>query len=115
LVCTSRRNALFLWRPIWPPISTLFTYTTLFRSLYANVAGGDIREIEVEAHPDDLLAAGLSAADLADEIGKVHRLQPVGRTEGQPDRKSTRLNSSHQIISYAVFSLTKKRTRIKRT
>jgi multidrug efflux pump subunit AcrB len=52
--------------------------------LYANVAGGDIREIEVVAHPDALLAAGLSAADLADEIGKVHRLQPVGRIEGQP-------------------------------
>src|SRR5439155_5519618 len=38
--------------------------------LYANVAGGDIRQIEVEARPDDLLAAGLSAADVADQIGK---------------------------------------------
>ena len=52
--------------------------------LYANVAGGDVREIEVEARPDDLLAAGLSAADLADQIGKVHRLQPVGRIEQPP-------------------------------
>jgi multidrug efflux pump subunit AcrB len=52
--------------------------------LYANVAGGDLREIEVEARPDDLLAAGLSAADLADQIGKAHRLQPVGRIERPP-------------------------------
>src|SRR5207237_2047703 len=52
--------------------------------LYANVAGGDLREIEVEARPDDLFAAGLSAADLADQIGKAHRLQPVGRIEQPP-------------------------------
>jgi multidrug efflux pump subunit AcrB len=48
---------------------------------FANVTGGDVREIEVEARPDDLLAAGLSAADLADQIGKLHLLQPVGRVE----------------------------------
>ena len=52
--------------------------------LYCNVAGGNVREIVVEARPDDLLAAGLSAADLADQIGKVHRLQPVGRIEEPP-------------------------------
>src|SRR5947209_7303430 len=52
--------------------------------LYANVAGGDLREIEVEARPDDLLAAGMSAADLADQISKLHRLQPVGRIERPP-------------------------------
>src|SRR5262249_39265739 len=52
--------------------------------LYANVAGGDLREIEVEARPDDLLALGISAADLADQIGKAHRLQPVGRIEHPP-------------------------------
>jgi multidrug efflux pump subunit AcrB len=52
--------------------------------LYANVAGGDVREIEVVARPDDLLAAGLSAADLADQIGQLTPLQPVGRVEGQP-------------------------------
>jgi multidrug efflux pump subunit AcrB len=49
--------------------------------LYANVAGGDIREIEVIARPQSLLAADLSAADLADQIGKMHRLQAVGRIE----------------------------------
>ncbi len=52
--------------------------------LYANVAGGDVREIEVIARPDDLLAAGLSAADLADQITQQSNLHPVGRTEGQP-------------------------------
>jgi multidrug efflux pump subunit AcrB len=52
--------------------------------LYANVAGGDLREIEVEPRPNALLQAGLSAADLADRIAKVHRLQPVGRIEQPP-------------------------------
>src|SRR5262249_45461001 len=52
--------------------------------LYANVTGGDLREIEVEARPNDLLQHGISAADLADQIGKAHRLQPVGRIERPP-------------------------------
>jgi multidrug efflux pump subunit AcrB len=52
--------------------------------LYANVAGGDVREIEVICRPDDLLAHGLSAADIADQIGQLTPLQPVGRVEGQP-------------------------------
>src|SRR5262249_46384287 len=52
--------------------------------LYANVAGGDIREIEVICRPDDLLAHGLSAADLADQIGQLTPLQPIGRVESQP-------------------------------
>jgi multidrug efflux pump subunit AcrB len=52
--------------------------------LYANVDGGDVREIEVIARPDDLLAHGLSAADLADQIGQVSQLQTLGRVEGEP-------------------------------
>ena len=52
--------------------------------LYANVAGGDVREIEVICRPDDLLAHGLSAADLADQIGRLTPHQPVGRIENQP-------------------------------
>src|SRR5437899_5470157 len=52
--------------------------------LYANVAGGDLREIEVIARPDSLLAADMSAADLADQIGRAHRFQPVGRIEETP-------------------------------
>ena len=50
------------------------------------MAGGDVREIEVIARPDDLLAAGLSAADLADQIGQHSRLQPVGRDRGPAAR-----------------------------
>jgi multidrug efflux pump subunit AcrB len=50
----------------------------------ASVTGGDVREIEVICRPDDLLAHGLSAADLADQIGQLTPLQPVGRVEGQP-------------------------------
>lgn len=53
--------------------------------LYANVAGGDVREIEVICRPDDLLAHGISAADLADQIGQLTPHLPVGRIEGQPD------------------------------
>jgi multidrug efflux pump subunit AcrB len=52
--------------------------------LYANVAGGDVREIEVIVRPDDLLAHGMSAADLADQISQLSQLQPVGRIESQP-------------------------------
>jgi multidrug efflux pump subunit AcrB len=52
--------------------------------LYANVAGGDVREIEVICRPDDLLAHGLSAADVADQIGQLTPRQPVGRVENQP-------------------------------
>src|SRR5439155_18564105 len=52
--------------------------------LYANVAGGDVREIEVIVRPDDLLDHGLSAADLADQIGQQSNLQPGGRGEGPP-------------------------------
>src|SRR2546430_12917255 len=63
-----------------PPRSTLFPYTTLFRSPPARVAGG--------AHDDAALV--------------VRVLHGVG------DRKSTRLNSSHSQISYAVFCLKKK-------
>src|SRR5579871_1485022 len=50
----------------------------------ADVVGGDVREIEVITRPDDLLAHGLSAADVADQISQQSSLHPVGRIEGQP-------------------------------
>src|SRR3712207_6926003 len=82
-----------------PPRSTLFPYTTLFRSVNRGprrVVGGAQPGTE---HP------GLFAAH--------HRADPdLGRRLGRPDleldRKSTRLNSSHANISYAVFCLKKK-------
>src|SRR5947208_15104375 len=76
-----------------PPRSTLFPYTTLFRS-----AG----------RTDQCGAPHRSLHDLLVDPQHVQRGQdhPAG---GQEDRKSTRLNSSHQIISYAVFCLKKKK------
>src|SRR5258708_8256380 len=70
-----------------PPRSTLFPYTTLFRS-------GLMRA-------KDLVTDALSRR--ADTI----RIEPKGPQAVVTDRKSTRLNSSHQIISYAVFCLKK--------
>src|SRR5580704_12193579 len=66
--------------------------------LYANVAGGDVREIEVIARPDDLLAAGLSAADLADQITQQSNLHPVGRTEGQPFAFQIIINNQPETV-----------------
>src|SRR5260221_7286234 len=78
-----------------PPRSTLFPYTTLFRS---NAAALHIIET-LQQHEQGRLAA----ARLADETGALAGLDP------QADRKSTRLNSSHTVISYAVFCLKKKK------
>src|SRR5258708_20458725 len=72
-----------------PPRSTLFPYTTLFRSQRRDdLEAVDPRHNEIENHEVRLVAQGL-----------------LNKPE---DRKSTRLNSSHQIISYAVFCLKKK-------
>src|SRR2546430_11651915 len=71
-----------------PPRSTLFPYTTLFRSIRIRDTGGLI------LHP---------APEFDDHLGAV------------VDRKSTRLNSSHSQISYAVFCLKKKKKRCERS
>src|SRR5438132_8526359 len=75
-----------------PPRSTLFPYTTLFRSDFGDVA----------------------RARQVDCVGALDRPGPGGDHEdavrhGDGDRKSTRLNSSHTVISYAVFCLKKKK------
>src|SRR5260221_5569222 len=68
-----------------PPRSTLFPYTTLFRSSLHRFS--------------------------RDRADGGHRIQPRHETRGPTgDRKSTRLNSSHTVISYAVFCLKKKKT-----
>src|SRR5690606_41932552 len=96
-----RSSPLILVRRRRPPISTLFPYTTLFRSVVAHQGG-------------ELLGQADSGADvLAQPAGAVpaqHRPQ-LQRAEPAPDRKSTRLNSSHVKISYAVFCLKKKRSK----
>src|SRR3712207_9483137 len=85
-----------------PPRSTLFPYTTLFRS--------ELRDVVLVAHS----YAGLPVTMAAERI--PHRLARVVYVDSGPlpdgftqDRKSTRLNSSHANISYAVFCLKKKK------
>src|SRR2546426_9054059 len=78
-----------------PPRSTLFPYTTLFRSRKAARIEGDATEVAREkAHLR--LPAAIVAGEFMDE-------------QQRRDRKSTRLNSSHLVISYAVFCLKKKK------
>src|SRR3712207_7146758 len=91
-----------------PPRSTLFPYTTLFRS---RVVDGDdparahrlLRRV-AERQPCELVDLEDVVAALARERLRDLRDRPLG-----PDRKSTRLNSSHANISYAVFCLKKKK------
>src|SRR3712207_8661429 len=81
-----------------PPRSTLFPYTTLFRSVHAAGHRG--------ARADDRHGRGRERADLrAVARGAIARAVIA---DGRADRKSTRLNSSHANISYAVFCLKKK-------
>src|SRR5258708_25170405 len=92
-----------------PPRSTLFPYTTLFRSRHAERRHGNVGDVET---------AGIGTPVMHEQVS-LHVRQAVapgvGREDGNvrgregQDRKSTRLNSSHQIISYAVFCLKKKK------
>src|SRR5947208_12610867 len=87
-----------------PPRSTLFPYTTLFRSereIWATFLGYNlVRKVSCQA--------ALSAGKHPRQISFTATLQAVRAGWTAADRKSTRLNSSHQIISYAVFCLKKK-------
>src|SRR3712207_8082334 len=96
-----------------PPRSTLFPYTTLFRSV------DDALGQRLLAHEQDLAdrgGAGLRAEERvlargAVDRGGLEQLPAVQDRLGVEDRKSTRLNSSHANISYAVFCLKKKTIR----
>src|SRR5258708_27922951 len=88
-----------------PPRSTLFPYTTLFRSLILGEPGSGKTTL--------LLQLARELLDRAEQ-DETHRMPVVFNLSSWADRKSTRLNSSHQIISYAVFCLKKKRETIKR-
>src|SRR3712207_8069130 len=86
-----------------PPRSTLFPYTTLFRSVAAVAAAGPLPGGDGATPAAGQRQAGGGAAQ------GLHRHPPAERTGGGvQDRKSTRLNSSHANISYAVFCLKKK-------
>src|SRR5256885_4725707 len=91
-----------------PPRSTLFPYTTLFRSGTLIHSGG--------AGVQALKSAFKERFGIADDL---HDIEIAGMTDSgivvsilnkHKDRKSTRLNSSHLVISYAVFCLKKKKT-----
>src|SRR5690606_41688595 len=91
-----------------PPASTLFPYTTLFRS--ADVVDETIRRCEAGDRAVDDGIVGVGADDDGRRSrraggGDVHRFGDLA------DRKSTRLNSSHVKISYAVFCLKKKKNK----
>src|SRR3712207_7207563 len=94
-----------------PPRSTLFPYTTLFRSVELEQ---DAREelpdlvVKVARNPH---ALGLLSGEYAPTARSPLALETVEHAvERAEDRKSTRLNSSHANISYAVFCLKKKKT-----
>src|SRR2546430_9820997 len=82
-----------------PPRSTLFPYTTLFRSLAMP------ETLAIEAQEVNRRQVGFTRDPARGE--RSHRLLPIGLARDR-DRKSTRLNSSHSQISYAVFCLQKK-------
>src|SRR3712207_7181655 len=86
-----------------PPRSTLFPYTTLFRSVRRALPGAALVE------EDDAVGRGVEVAPVVGHEPPAG--PPVQEDGGLPlrDRKSTRLNSSHANISYAVFCLKKKK------
>src|SRR5256885_13234798 len=96
-----------------PPRSTLFPYTTLFRS--QDETHGFTAFICWTLQPPDhaMRGAGIDMSHIAPAGSFEYlRTQAIARLylDNIPDRKSTRLNSSHLVISYAVFCLKKKNT-----
>src|SRR3712207_8534685 len=86
-----------------PPRSTLFPYTTLFRS--SEIAPSVANEIPDDAPRD----SDKSAEEKAGKADPVAAAAVSVKVDTTTDRKSTRLNSSHANISYAVFCLKKKK------
>src|SRR2546427_7588285 len=84
-----------------PPRSTLFPYTTLFRSVRIDRVAG-----QADKDKD-----GLARVYDADTSKPTYRFLRGNENNPDTDRKSTRLNSSHSQISYAVFCLKKKKTK----
>src|SRR5260221_6712733 len=83
-----------------PPRSTLFPYTTLFRSI----------RHRIYVAPDSKVTERFTRASASEILYEFRVEEPTAYT--QTDRKSTRLNSSHTVISYAVFCLKKKNSYI---
>src|SRR5690348_17434716 len=92
-----------------PPRSTLFPYTTLFRSEELRITDSDGIQADYSFHQHGAqLYSGGYGLGFANDVGRF-----IALAWGTPwqDRKSTRLNSSHPSISYAVFCLKKKKTK----
>src|SRR5690349_22743655 len=89
-----------------PPRSTLFPYTTLFRSTDALTGQAIVAYVTLKGgEPGSLEHLEMLRNHVADKIGPIAKPANIVFT----DRKSTRLNSSHVEISYAVFCLKKKK------
>src|SRR5947207_7843919 len=92
-----------------PPISTLFPYTTLFRSNFEPSCGRDLA-MSSKIHVASAIIVGVSLhRELEGDTIKTLLYRRNGRPLRKLDRKSTRLNSSHTVSSYAVFCLKKKK------
>src|SRR5260221_1202615 len=85
-----------------PPRSTLFPYTTLFRSAFEQCVDVGAGAAEVIGDDGEILPGRQRIVEIGSMAEQGHELAE--------DRKSTRLNSSHTVISYAVFCLKKKKT-----
>src|SRR3712207_7229225 len=91
-----------------PPRSTLFPYTTLFRSPVKGLPEPvEVYEL-VRAGPVRSRLQAAAARGLTRFVGRGTELEQLYQALARADRKSTRLNSSHANISYAVFCLKKK-------
>src|SRR3712207_7057452 len=90
-----------------PPRSTLFPYTTLFRSEGINVKPGQSKREWAESLRDDIRA--FRARNRCERLVMIWCGSTEVYLKPSADRKSTRLNSSHANISYAVFCLKKKK------
>src|SRR3712207_8697582 len=96
-----------------PPRSTLFPYTTLFRSDGVVLQRDDLAAVDVAGEVDRGPGRHLERAEhRVGDVAADVRERARGVVDGQRDRKSTRLNSSHANISYAVFCLKKKTARL---
>src|SRR3712207_7672534 len=91
-----------------PPRSTLFPYTTLFRSTVEEVL--DVL-LQPPALAEGVVDGGVRAGVAGQHDRVIDRDERVRTRDDAEDRKSTRLNSSHANISYAVFCLKKKTMR----
>src|SRR5947208_12035445 len=96
-----------------PPRSPLFPYTTLFRSFASTLVVLAVADGPLLSQARDPRAPTPATASTFAILGTGWGALAAGRTDdavkAAEDRKSTRLNSSHQIISYAVFCLKKKK------